>query len=407
MQTDSTFQGGTTLNSGTVVNVTSGKKRNLSGSVSGGQFNPGNTMYLDGATLSGTTLNAGDVVVQGTSTLSGTNTSAANIQINDGQTLKMAGTPSLSNTGTITVGTDSGAAAALNNADTSHAATLSGGHGGAGGKATDALSAIGAYGFISDNLIRGAGTISAPLTNNGTLTASGAGKTLAVNGAVSGSGNVNVGADASDTVTMALASNLAAKDFTLNQSATLNQTAGTITLTGNFTNYATSTTQWQPSAGINLSMTGSTFEVGGNDYGAVTGGFTSNFNLASLTVTGSLSLLEAIDNGNRNGPHGSAEALYVGSLFGPSEGTATLDLNHLWLYINNGGAPIALGDGVYGGNLTVTNSPVPLPGAMILLVAGLARLAVYYRRRNQVQFEQGGSSDAPEGSELPAAAILP
>lgn len=253
-----------------------------------------------------------------------------------------------------------------------------------------------------DNKISGYGTFSADLTNRGTLTAgacppglpplnplqppfNGFGGTLTVTGAVSGSGDVFVGSNASDTATLVLQNNLGAHNFTLNQAATLNVASGkTITLNGNFNNYAASASQWQPAAGFNLVMTGngSAFEVGGKDYGSVGMGFSSNFNLASLNLpaTADLKLIDLFNNGNQEGVHGTPEALYITSLTGPSG--AVLDLNHLWCYVLKDGVPYALPDGLYN-DVLVENSPVPLPDSVLLLASGLLGLGLLrFRRKN-------------------------
>ena len=235
----------------------------------------------------------------------------------------------------------------------------------------------------------GYGSLAADLANTGTLTAKGAGKTLTVTGAVSHTGtagDVVVGLNNADTVTLDLQANLAAHNFTLNEAAILNVAAGkTITLNGNFNNYATSTSQWLPAAGIGLSMTGSTFEVAGHDYGAVVTGFSNNFNLASLALpaTADLVLQDVVDNGQRTGGvHGDHEALYITSLTGASG--ATLDLNNIWCYVLDGSNYIALTDGLYNG-ITIENAPsaVPIPGSVLLLGSGLFGVGLLRFRRRQ------------------------
>lgn len=240
----------------------------------------------------------------------------------------------------------------------------------------------------SDNNIIGNGTFSAALINRGILTATANtyGNTLTVTGAVTHTGttgDVFVGSGALDTATLALQNNLGAHNFTLNQAATLNVASGkTITLNGNFNNYANNTSQWQPAAGFNLVMTGngSTFEVGGKDYGSVGTGFSSNFNLAilNLPATADLILEDLYNNGNQGGVHGTPEALYISSLTGSSG--AVLDLNHLWCYVLQDGVPYALPDGLYN-NVLVENSPVPIPGSVLLLGSGILGLAGWRRFR--------------------------
>jgi autotransporter-associated beta strand protein len=214
-------------------------------------------------------------------------------------------------------------------------------------------------------------TLSGPSTYDGGTTIT-AGTLVTANAAALGAGAVKVGADENDVATLHLITDLGVGDFTLNQLAILQVAAGkTLTLSGSFYNYSQTENNWPTSNGFNLTMSGSTFEVAGYDYGAEKKGFSDNFNLDTLTVTGNLELVDAVDNGNRGGFHGGQEAIYVNFLTG--ESGVTLDLNGLWLYVFNDGNYFALADGVYN-NITVTGSPVPVPGAVWLLGSGLLGL---------------------------------
>lgn len=140
---------------------------------------------------------------------------------------------------------------------------------------------------------------------------------------------------------------------------------------------------WLPAQGFNLATSGSTFEVAGHDYG-VTSGFSHNFNLNTLAVTGNLQLVDLVDNGNRSGIHGAQEALYVNSL----TGSGTLDLHGFWCYVNNGGAPFALGNGLYNG-VTVTGV-APIPGSVLLMGPGLMGLGLLKFRRRERKIQGQG-----------------
>jgi len=228
------------------------------------------------------------------------------------------------------------------------------------------------------------------LTSTGTLTLSGnntytggttiAAGTLAAAGKTAlGAGAVTVGANATDTATLHVTTDLGAGDFTLNEKGVLQVDAGkTLTLGGSFYNYSQTEANWPLPNGCNLTMSGSTFEVAGYDYGAAAAGFTSNFNLDTLTVTGNLDLVDEANNGNRGGVHGDQEALYINLLTGSSG--STLDLNGYWLYVFNSGDYFPLADGLYN-DIMVTGSPVPLPGSLLLLGSGLLGLAGWRRFR--------------------------
>ncbi len=233
--------------------------------------------------------------------------------------------------------------------------------------------------------VSGYGVISAPVISNSTLTADsggGSGKVLKINQAVSGAGDVIVGLNAADTVMLDLGANLEGKNFTLNQAASLRVGASnTISLTGNFTNNSQTESNWLSGQGFNLTMSGGTFEVAGYDNGP-TSGFSNNFNLNTLTVTGDLQLVDLVDNGNRTGIHGAQEALYVNFL----SGSGTLDLNGLRCYINNGGALLALGDGLYHGVTVSGAAAAPIPGSLWLAGSGLMVLGLlrFWRREGKI-----------------------
>ena len=83
------------------------------------------------------------------------------------------------------------------------------------------------------------------------------------------------------------------------------------------------------------------------------------------------------DNGNRSSP----EALYA-SVLDLETGT-TLDLHglHLYTYYLDDIVQVVAGDTRFGG--TIINSPVPLPGTLLLLGSGLLGLLGLSRRRRK------------------------
>lgn len=80
--------------------------------------------------------------------------------------------------------------------------------------------------------------------------------------------------------------------------------------------------------------TGVEFEIAGENRGAVRSGYCGNFVLDTLTIGGddvaNVDLVDNYDNGNRNGPEGVSECLYVRELI--IRDGCTLDLNGLSLY---------------------------------------------------------------------------
>jgi hypothetical protein len=121
-------------------------------------------------------------------------------------------------------------------------------------------------------------------------------------------------------------------------------------------------------------------EVGGKDYGYVPAGFSNNFNLQNLDINGAgtqVSLTDSVNNGQRGGRGGSAEALYVDSLY--IAAGDTLNLDGLHLYVEGFGL---VGNGTWrnGGGM-ITGGPVPIPGTLLLLGSGLLGLAGFKRIR--------------------------
>ncbi|MFH1549477.1 MAG: hypothetical protein ABIH04_02850 [Planctomycetota bacterium] len=114
-----------------------------------------------------------------------------------------------------------------------------------------------------------------------------------------------------------------------------------------------------------------TFEIAGMDYGTDGIGFSDNFALGGLMLggvdVGYVQLVENNDNGNRSGPAGYDEALYLRSL--TINSGSTLDLNgyHLYTlcYTDNGGT-------VLNGEINV----IPEPSTIFLMIGSASVLAV-------------------------------
>ena len=119
---------------------------------------------------------------------------------------------------------------------------------------------------------------------------------------------------------------------------------------------------WDPAAVLVLTGTSdldgcsnlfwSTVEVGDRDNGD-SGPDASSYSIPSLTVVDGaiVALVDYRNNGNRSGPEGDAEALYLGA-FALGDG-ATLNLNGLHAYVYNGVDYTLLEAGVYDGGVIV------------------------------------------------------
>ncbi len=114
-----------------------------------------------------------------------------------------------------------------------------------------------------------------------------------------------------------------------------------------FSHAMTDTTRFQWGTNTTLRMLGGTtgpcvsLETAGLDSGNVPAGWTSNFQLQRLLIGpgAHVELVDAINNGRRNGPGGSAEALYVETLeFADSAGRLGLNGLHLFYHTLVGNA---------------------------------------------------------------------
>ncbi len=363
----------------------------LRSAIYGGQVNPGDgSVLLIGGTLHGLTLGTGAVNVGtgggGTNGLFyGANTSAASITVANWTDLYLraegATAPDLTNNGTITL--KGGAQGTTLYAD-SAVATLRG-TGSVVMEWNSALTGLNGGSFMNEagHTIQGSGSINAAVNNKGFILANSG--TLTVNNAITGSGALQV----TDNATLNLLSNPQAGNFTMANLATL---AGgsyrTVSLSQGFSFSQTDENKWNSGAGFGLAMNGAgsfgnqRLEVGGHDDGVNNSGFTGNFHLANLSLSGAgteIYLTDWIDNGNR----GSDEALYVDAL--TVSAGATLNLDELNLYVLKDGNPYQVttadsGQSWLGGG-TIINElvPVPLPpsvwllGSALLALGGLSR----------------------------------
>jgi hypothetical protein len=167
-------------------------------------------------------------------------------------------------------------------------------------------------------------------------------------------------------------------DYNLTADGRFEAVAGTqITMTaGNFFNHSTAPTNLGGLGNLSLIFAGGgtawkIMEIAGSDYSENIQGFTDNFHMADLTVTGNntkVLLKDAVNNGNR-GPGSAPEALYVNTLH-VNEG-ATLNLNNLLLYtyLDSQIHRVKAGEGaLFGGGQIINSSPGSLPGIILPLL---------------------------------------
>ena len=222
-------------------------------------------------------------------------------------------------------------------------------------------------------------TISGGITGNGTVTAQGG--NLTISGGITGKGAVSLLGNA----TLNILSNLQVGNLNMSQFTNLAvQNGQTVGISQDFTFAQQTPSSWNWGAGSTLLMDGSgtpqSLEVGGKDYGYFPAGFSNNFNLQNLDINGAgtnVYLTGSVKNGQQVDSGGSAEALYVESLY--IAAGDTLNLNGLHLYVDGFGLA---GVGTWGnGGGMITGPTVPIPGTLLLLGSGLLGLAGFRRIR--------------------------
>jgi T5SS/PEP-CTERM-associated repeat protein len=266
-----------------------------------------------------------------------------------------------------------------------------------------------------DHRIHGAGTLEAAVVNHGTISATVAGEALHFHmdyghtnhgliearsgGRVEFAGNTGgtgrlladggelsilpgVTVSTTGTVTIINAGHLRLDSSTLVAgSLTLDATsfltvASTLQLAGDFRHDMAEESQWSWGEDGVLAMTGGVgadtnslagwarLEAAGTDLGDVPAGYTNNFQVAKLVIGAGARVVvgDELDSGNRNGPGGAAEALYVDTLEF-ADATGLLGLNGVTIYYNQ-----LIGD---PSQLTA----IPEPGSGCLVLVGLLLLA--------------------------------
>ena len=131
-----------------------------------------------------------------------------------------------------------------------------------------------------------------------------------------------------------------------------------VELQKNFSFAQTDEQRWNWGNGFNLSLTGQgaqqqAIEIGGLDKGVVLSGFSNNFDLGALILSGDGTygfMTDAINNGNR----ASSEVLYVDYL--QVDSGTTLNLNGFKLYTQQEGLPyLVLAGDDFGGGLIIND----------------------------------------------------
>ncbi|MDJ0928587.1 MAG: hypothetical protein QNJ73_13195 [Gammaproteobacteria bacterium] len=186
---------------------------------------------------------------------------------------------------------------------------------------------------------------------------------------------------------------LTGSNLTMDDTATLNAALNVeMALSGRIAFAMTDESAWNLDDSASLAMTGGVgavvgiwdnwgvLEIGGFDLGTDPDnnigdpqGFIDNFSIPELIIGegANVWLSDLINNGNRGGPQGQQEALYVDTLtFLDSEGI--LNQNGLNLYFNT----------LVGDAGQIIDVQVPIPPAVWLFSSGIAGLLAFRRRRN-------------------------
>lgn len=342
-----------------------------------GHVNPnGGEVRMDNmAVFDGTSFGPGKIVVGGYGAsglwLNGDFTTAADFTITQGATLGLYGGGWITNSGTILVESNGvNQLRAFNGTEvfSGTGTIILGGIDSRLNRETEDVN----FGQDVNHTIRGAGTIDAPVYNAGTIIAEkGA---LVINQPIMtvppeegyGPGQIKVKTGG----TLDVRADVQTGTLTMDPEAMLDVgNMKVIDLKGDFIFEQKNAAYWSWPAGSVLQMSGSGaqqqfLEVGGTDYGLSAFGFSDNFNLPALTLTGSgtyVNLVDNIDNGHRSSP----EALYVKSLSVPAETTLNLNRLHLYTYVGTNIHRVVAGEGsLFGGGQIIDVSVKPGPGSV-------------------------------------------
>jgi len=327
--------------------------------VTGGQIIPSDgVVELNGGILAGTTLGSGKTNVIAGGTLSGDTVLeyGAMLSINNGQTLSLVNNANITNNGTIIVNS-TGSYTRLEASGST--ATFTGtGSILMSGYASNQLNATTGFSFINEenHCIRGGATIGATIVNNGHIIADN--QKLLFNSGIAGNGSISV----ADDCILDLRQNSETGHFYIREHADLLVANNlTVDVNGNFAFAQTDVSKWGWGGNCTLKMSGEgesmqPLEIGGEDLGAVPGGFSNNFNLENLNleVPGTyVYLSDSIVNRTSL----SDEALYVSNLVVNPDTTLNLNGLNLYTVVESEIHRVEAEEGdLFGGGIIINNS---------------------------------------------------